>query len=115
MTRMNETNEDGGLGRRRARRTHLLAKVRWRVEGEERRRRGVLIGVSETGLAIITDHHTSVPCGARICPAPGDQHPSWRRPAVVRRVERISDALALLAAEYVVPATDDARPSQGQR
>ena len=115
MTRMSEQKKDGGLGRRRARRTHLLAKVGWRVEGEGLRRTGVLVGVSGTGLAMITDHQASVRCGARIHPTPDDQHPGWRKPAVIRRVDRISDALDLLAAEYVEPTTDVAWGSQATR
>ena len=106
MNRKSEPSKGDGLGRRRAHRTHLLAKVGWLVEGEGRRRTGVLVGVSGTGLAMITDHHASAQCGARIYPTPDAQHPSWQRLAVIRRVDRISDALDLLAAEYVEPATD---------
>ncbi len=87
-------------GRRRARRTQLFSEVLWHNESESTARRGILVGVSDTGLALVTDHRIVPRPGARIVPEKKRAHRRWGEPVVVTRIDRLSDELDLVAAKY---------------
>ena len=89
--------------RRRARRTHLFDEVFWQRADDRKCRRGILVGVSGTGLALVTEHHYAVREGMQITPGKKDRGCRWRGPVVVTRVDRLSDMLDLVAAEYPDP------------
>lgn len=74
-----------------------FADIAWCVLGERRIRRGVLIGSSETGLALLTHPADTPRLGQRIIPRPAvAQRP---RPARVVRIDHVSGVLDLVAAE----------------
>ena len=95
-------------GRRRARRTQVFDEVYWHREGDIKFRRGILVGVSGTGLVFVTEHHHAIRAGMQIRPSAKHAHRRWRNPVTVTRVERLSDMLDLVAARYSErqPATD---------
>jgi hypothetical protein len=74
--------------------------VTWRVERETQVRSGVLVGVSESGLALLTERAISPKPGMRILPTRQGEQRGWSRSARVTRVEPLSDLLDLIAAEY---------------
>jgi hypothetical protein len=90
--------------RRRAKRTHLFDEVFWHRAVDPKFRRGILVGVSSAGLALVTEHHHAVRPGMQITPDKKDLGCRWRDPVVVTRVDRLSDMLDLVAAEYPGPA-----------
>ena len=92
--------ERARAGRRRARRTLLFEDVTWCLLDEDRAHRGVVVGVSHAGLALITQHEDTPPLGAYITPRLRRRHGSWRRPAWVARVEPLSPGLDLVAGDY---------------
>ncbi len=87
-------------GRRRARRTYLFSEVRWSGGDETRTCRGVLVGASETGVALITEHGMTPRPGTRIAPSKQARHRRWHRPVAVVRVDPLSDRLDLVAGRY---------------
>jgi hypothetical protein len=89
--------------RRRARRTHLFDEVYWHKADDVKPRRGILVGVSSTGLALVTEHHPAVRAGMQMTPSKNGRNGRWREPVVVTRVDRLSDMLDLVAAEYPDP------------
>ena len=92
-------------GRRRAKRTHqLFDEVFWHRPDDAQSRRGILVGVSSAGLALVTEHDHAVQAGMQITPRKKHRRCRWRGPVVVIRVDRLSDTLDLLAAEYPAPA-----------
>ncbi len=94
--------------RRRARRAHLFDEVFWQRADAPNYRRGILVGFSATGVALITDHDCAVRAGMQITPSKKGRNGHWRKPVVVTRVDRLSDILDLVAAEYTCtsPAMD---------
>ncbi|UCE58989.1 MAG: hypothetical protein JSU63_16290 [Phycisphaerales bacterium] len=94
--------------RRRARRTHLFSEVLWKREDDTRLRRGVLVGVSGTGLAMVVDHKHAAKAKMLLIPDKNGHHRYWSKPAVVTRVEQLSDTLDLVAAKY--PDADESAP-----
>jgi len=91
--------------RRRAKRTHqLFDEVFWHRPDDAQSHRGVLVGVSSAGLALVTEHDHAVWVGMQIVPGKKDRDCRWRGPVVVTRVDRLSDMLDLVAAEYPDPS-----------
>ena len=90
--------------RRRAKRTHLFDEVFWHRADDPKFCRGILVGVSSAGLALVTEHDHAVQAGMQITPRKKHRRCRWRGPVVVIRVDRLSDTLDLLAAEYPAPA-----------
>lgn len=90
--------------RRRAKRTHMFDEVFWHRPDDPKFCRGVLVGVSRAGLALVTEHHHAVRAGMQITPGKKNRSCRWRDPVVVTRVDRLSDNLDLVAAEYPEPA-----------
>jgi len=88
--------------RRNADRVPVFDNVFWRVEGEKRFQEGVLVGVSSTGLAILTERPVTPAPGRRLVPKGRTGQHVWHRKVVVTRVEQLSGLLDLVAAEYVV-------------
>ena len=87
--------------RRRAKRTHqLFDEVFWHRPDDAQSRRGILVGVSSAGLALVTEHDHAVRAGMQIVPGKNDRDCHWRGPVVVARVDRLSNMLDLVAAEY---------------
>ena len=86
-------------GRRRARRTHLFDEVFWRQTDDPKCRRGILVGVSSTGVALVTEHDHDAKAGMQITPSEKGRNGRWRERVVVTRVDRLSDTLDLIAAE----------------
>ena len=93
-----------GRTRRRANRTHTFDEVFWRREDDAKCRRGILVGVSQTGLALVTEHGHAIRAGMPITPNKDARNGRWSEPVVVTRVDRLSDMLDLVAAEYPSPA-----------
>lgn len=90
--------------RRRAKRTHLFDEMFWHRADDPKFCRGILVGVSSAGLALVIEHHHAVRAGMQITPGKKDRGCRWRGPVVVTRVDRLSDMLDLVAAEYPDPA-----------
>ncbi len=91
-------------GRRRARRTCLFEEVFWQRADDPTCRRGILVGVSGTGLGLVTEHDHEARAGMQITPSRKGRSGRWREPVVVTRVDRLSDTLDLVAAKYPEPA-----------
>lgn len=85
---------------RRARRTHLFDEVFWQRADDPKCRRGILVAVSGTGVALVTEHDHEARAGMHITPSKKGRNGRWREPVVVTRVDRLSDMLDLVAAEY---------------
>lgn len=100
-----------GLGRRRSDRTNLFRQILWRTPDEEKARRGLLVGVSATGLAMLTEHEDSPRPGARILSGGPALRGRWPA-AVVTRIDRLSGLLDLVAAEYVSNAKPEEPAAQ---
>ncbi len=99
-----------GRGQRRAQRTFLFDEVLWHPANETKCRRGILVGFSSAGLALVTRSDGSIRRGMEIMPGKKDQNSRWRGSVVVTRVDRLSDSLDLVAAEYpdfVTPTADE--------
>lgn len=75
--------------------------VFWRSAADEQRRRDLLVSVSETGFALVTAHEHAPAPGSRIACGCRPQRGALERPAIVTRVEQLSPALDLVAAERV--------------
>ena len=91
-------------GRRQSRRTNVFDEVFYHRPDDEKYHRGVLVGISHVGLAIVTERRHAVTEGMRLMPTSAE-HSRWRTPATVKRVERLSDLLDLVAACF--PETGD--------
>ena len=91
------------LGRRRSERTVLFTDVFWREERNGKAHRGVVVGVSQHGLAMLTDYQTTPRPGARLVPGKHRQYARWLQTAVVTRTESLSDALDLVTATFPAP------------
>ncbi len=89
------------MGRRRSDRSPLFRHVFWRTVGEERARKGLLVGVSATGLAMLTERQDSPSPGSRITSGKRARRHRWPGTAVVTRIDHLSGLLDLVAAEYV--------------
>ena len=91
--------------RRRAKRTQqLFDELLWHRPDDAQSRRGILVGVSSAGLALVTEHDHAVRAGMQIVLGKKDRNCRWRGPVVVTRVDRLSDMLDLVAAKYAGPA-----------
>lgn len=91
-------------GRRRATRTHLFDEVHWRSLDDPRCRRGILVGVSGAGVALVTEHDHQARAGMQITLSKKGRNRGWREPVLVTIVDRLSDLLDLVVAEYSDPA-----------
>jgi hypothetical protein len=93
--------ERAGPKRRRSQRKFLFDDVGWQGETDERTHRGVLVSVSRHGLAMLITRGHTPPVGMAIHPARRRSHRAWRHAAVVTRIEPVSQALNLVAADFV--------------
>lgn len=100
MPRDRRNKRRRGLGRRESARVSLCHNIYWHRGDDTDLRSGVLVGLSASGLALLTETTDTPKPGARIVPGPRPGRGGWRRPAVVTRVERLSGLLDLVAAEY---------------
>jgi len=75
--------------------------VEWRVEGTLQQTTGVLVGRTHRGLTVVTDHELGYREGSVLIPSPRSQWRGWRRPVEIKRVVQLSDAIDLIAADYV--------------
>lgn len=75
--------------------------VEWRVEGSLQETTGVLVGRTHRGLTVVTDHELGCREGNVLIPSPRSQWRGWRRPVQIKRVVQLSDAIDLIAADYV--------------
>lgn len=73
--------------------------VGWSLGSQASERCGWLVDWSRYGFAMITEKADSPPVGANVCPRPRPDVRGWDRPAVVRRVDALSDLLDLVGAE----------------
>ena len=97
------TLELGMPSRRRAPRREVFQDVAWRRAGHRRTRRGVLVGVSRTGFALVAEAEDTPRVGAVLVPSVDHPASVWRQPAVVVRTETLSGTLNLIAAEFRRP------------
>lgn len=79
--------------------------VAWQRKGDDRVHRGVILGISDRRLTMVTGHRQSPRVGTCILPSLPSDYPSWNGPAIIRQVEQISDALDLITADYIEAAT----------
>lgn len=89
--------------RRDSTRVPVFDNVLWRVDGESGLREGVLVGVSTTGLAMLTERPVTPAPGRRLFPKAKIGRQAWQRAVVVTRVDHLSGLLDLVAAEYAPP------------
>ena len=95
------------LGRRRSLRTILFTDVCWGELGAQRAKRGVIVGISDHGLAMLTECADTPRPGSRIQPRKHGRRARWFRKAVVTRTQSLSDSLDLVAAAFpTTPAAD---------
>ncbi len=87
--------------RRAARRTFLFEEVLWRGESDKEAHRGILVGVSDTGLALLADRRDAPRPGTRLVSSRADGQKRWRRAVVVQRVEAISENFGLVCGRFV--------------
>ena len=92
--------ERARAGRRRARRALMFENVTWCLLDEDCAHRGVVVGASRAGLALITQHADTPPLGAYIAPRPRQRRDPWHKPARVTRIEPLSSDLDLVAGDY---------------
>ncbi len=95
--------------RRAARRTFLFEEVFWRAETDTKAHRGILVGVSDTGLALLTDRQEAPRPGTRFVSSRTDKQKRWRRAVVVQRVEPISENLGLVCGRYAGAGAHESR------
>lgn len=84
--------------RRRADRTFHFDEIYWSDKTADFQKRGILVGKSETGVALLTGHRDTPQLGSRVHLAKSSGHDQQ---AEVNRVDRVSDIYDLIAAEYV--------------
>jgi hypothetical protein len=84
-------------------RTSLLEEVLWRVQGEPLARGGILVGLSSTGLALVTEYQDAPTAGSWIRPCGHRSSGPWSGAVVVTRVDRLSETLALVAGSRPTP------------
>ncbi len=100
--------------RRAARRTFLFEEVLWRSETDTKAHRGILVGVSDTGLALLADREDAPRPGTRFVSSRTDKQKRWRRAVVVQRVEAISENLGLVCGRYAVPGIRESRSERNR-
>lgn len=88
-----------GLTRRRGARTPTWKRITWRQQGQRKGKRGLLVNLSETGLALLTELDEAPPVGTRI--RVGSNGQTWPREASVVRVDCLSTTTRRVAAEFV--------------
>ena len=88
------------VDRRRTPRMHPYDEVSWRGIEDATSRRALLVGISQTGLALVTRHGETPHCGGTIVPGKTRTRQRWTHRAQVKRVEPLSDSLDLVAAMY---------------
>lgn len=76
----------------------VFEQARWKIDDSERWRPGLLISVSEAGLAMLTEHGETPVTGSRLHFQVGRK--SWQRPLEVIRVDQLSGTMDLVAAEF---------------
>lgn len=86
--------------RRSVPREHTMQHVSWMASGEAIAKQGLLLDMSETGLAMLTQRGQSPLPGTIVHPVHDESVTEWHRPARVMRVEQLSDGLDLVAARY---------------
>ena len=99
--------------RRQSWRSSLFETLRWRAAGSNVSRHGTLVGVSKTGVALLTERPDTPVSGTRIERVRRTRRHLWRRPVEVVRVDRLSDLLDLVAAKYPARA-DYGQPREAQ-
>jgi hypothetical protein len=87
-------------GRRRARRTYLFDQVFWNRDHEPKCQRGILVGVSDTGLALVVEHRQASRPGMCLKPTTKKPNEHWCELAVVTRVDELSETLDLVTAAF---------------
>ena len=100
-----------GEAKLRTRVRRSLADVRWRQGAEDVDREGVLVGLGARGLAIMAPHEPPSRPGSRLVPVDGAIRAGWTKPVIVKHIDRISDSLDLIAAEYLVGPTTGVCPT----
>lgn len=98
MSRERRSPRRATLGRRSSERTALYKKVKWQDESGDGERNGMLIGISETGLALLTDSEDTPNLGALVRLKTGKRR--WNRRVQVIRVDLVSAGSNLVAAEF---------------
>lgn len=87
--------------RRQSHRTACSHCVFWRSANDPHHRRDLLVSLSETGFALVTaPEHAPKPGSTIACGCRSDRR-APERPAIVTRVDHISAALDLVAAERI--------------
>jgi hypothetical protein len=87
-------------GRRRSDRISDYKAVSWRQQGKRTYCDGWLVDWSAHGVGLVMELKEVPAEGTVIYPKQRPDLRAWRRPAVVRRIEPLSDLLYLVAAEY---------------
>ena len=98
--------------RRCARRTYLFDEVFWHRDHEPKYWRGILVGVSHTGVALVTEHRHAIRPGMRLRPTTQNPSEHWCELAVVTRVDQLSEMLDLVAAEFPPARRPSHRPKR---
>ena len=105
------TDDQAGSDRRRAERISVFRDVSWRTPGDATYKPGVLIGISATGMAMLTERNDAPAPGTRIVPRRSRRRIWWHRPAIVVRTETLSGTLELIAAEYTAEQVQESQPA----
>jgi len=76
-------------------------EIKWHIDGQLGATTGVLVGQTRRGMTMVTEHQSGCCEGNVLIPSDQFQWRGWRRPVQIKRIVQLSDAIDLIAADYI--------------